>query len=338
VEQGVDVPDGSHNSYAAFSWDFVMAGGDSSHRIVRASTPGPVVFVRDDQLSTGLNIMLVDQGAGKFTNYLHIEPGSAMPSHTPQNLPPQARPWVETGDLVARVGDADPPNGNFHLHFSVTDMLDLPQFHDAMVTIPVSFVDYEVSTDRGQTWRRVTRGLPQANEWVRNPGEEPAMEAMRVHGSAVEPERVGPGALTRVVPPFGPGSSAVDWSDVHGFRWGREGIFRGAAGTHNWFHVAIPTPVISDGTRVALLRVFVLFATDSGVSIDAIHVWDGPNRIQQFDNLTLSGDHLFDIDASNTFALPAVPRILWGLNIAVGVDFSAEGNISFSTAGADFEK
>jgi hypothetical protein len=338
VAQGVDIPDGTHCSYAAFSWDFVFARGDSAHRPVRASTPGQLVYVSDDQLTSGLNIALVDQGAGKFTNYLHIDPGSVVLSHAPQDLPPHARPWVETGQVVARVGDAEPPNRNFHLHFSVTDALDIPTFHDQMVTIPVSFVDYDVSTDQGRTWRRVARGMPQPGEWVRNPGEEPVMEAMWVHGSTVRPERIGPNVMRRVVPPWAPTSPPVDWSDLHGLPWAREAIFRGVAGAQNWFHIAIPTPVITDGVRVALLRVFVLFAADNGVVIDAVHIWDGPNRIHQLDNIHLNGDHRNAIDTTNTFALPTVPHLQWGLDIAIRVQFTVEGNISFSTAGADFEK
>jgi hypothetical protein len=49
-----------------------------------------------------------------------------------------------------------------------------------------------------------------------------------------------------------------DYQDVVGLRQGFGVRFRGKANQQVWFHFAIPTPVINNGDRVTLDRVFVL--------------------------------------------------------------------------------
>ena len=111
----------------------------------------------------------------------------------------------------------------------------------------------------------------------------------------------------------------------------------------NWFHFPIPTPVILDNIRAQLLQVFVLYQTQVS-RITSLHVWDGPNLIMEQNNLSLVGDHLAAIDASNTFVFNPLLSVFWGINISVQAEFLPESPtqpmfrslVAFSTAGADF--
>lgn len=107
-----------------------------------------------------------------------------------------------------------------------------------------------------------------------------------------------------------------------------------------WFHFAIPTPVIVGSIDTIIQKVFVLFNTSGTTKIISVHVWDGPNKIQTFDNLSLSGDHSGALDNNNTWNVNQV-HIKWGLDVSVLVDFgpashSGVPEITFTSAGADF--
>jgi len=107
-----------------------------------------------------------------------------------------------------------------------------------------------------------------------------------------------------------------------------------------WFHIAIPTPVIVGGVDTTLQKVFVLFKTSGTAKITAVHVWDGPTKIQAFDGLDRSGDHSSQLDKDNSWTVNPV-HIKWGLGICVHVDFGPPSQIgvpeiTFASAGADF--
>ena len=125
--------------------------------------------------------------------------------------------------------------------------------------------------------------------------------------------------------------------------WGTS--FFGHSGSFNWFHVAIPTPVILDDARPRLVKVFVFYKSLSG-SIKNIHVWDGATRVKSFNGLSLSGDHGLGIDAANTWAIDPPLTIRFGLGISIGVQFNTNFDTSdtvdkleflITTAGADFQ-
>ncbi len=160
-----------------------------------------------------------------------------------------------------------------------------------------------------------------------------ALEARWVPGYVAQPQVVGGGGF-----PF-PGPllnvNGVPWSDVVGLREGFGVTFRGKGGSFNWFHFAIPTPVITDDARVRLQRVFVLYAIDTWALIRSVHVWDGPRRIQAIDNLANTGDHQWWLDGQNTFAVNNV-TIWLGVGISVGIQFGSDANVKFTSAGADF--
>jgi hypothetical protein len=154
--------------------------------------------------------------------------------------------------------------------------------------------------------------------------------AMWVHGTVVEPEYI---------------SNLQSW-----IRRGWGTHFIGNPGTDNWFHIPITTPVILDDSRLQLVKIFVFFDSDLGTSagdrpaIMDIHIYDGGNKIKEFNNLpALAGKHNAAIDSSNSFDVtPPIP-ILFGLSFSVHVRFPpsypsgvlVNHEIVFTTAGAD---
>lgn len=107
-----------------------------------------------------------------------------------------------------------------------------------------------------------------------------------------------------------------------------------------WFHFAIPTPVIFGGHDSTIQKVFVLYKTGLGAKIEALHIYDGANRIQIFDDLNLEGDHSHGIDANNVWQINPV-HIKYGLGLSASVNFgqatpAGVPEITFISAGADF--
>ena len=109
-----------------------------------------------------------------------------------------------------------------------------------------------------------------------------------------------------------------------------------------WFHFAIPTPVILDGQRSTLKKFFVFYKTKLTAKITAVHVYDAGKKIASFANLSLSGDHSQSVDQDNSWVIAQAPQMKFGLGISVHVDFgsptpSGVPGIWLVTAGADFE-
>lgn len=154
-----------------------------------------------------------------------------------------------------------------------------------------------------------------------------ALQAMWVPGYVAQVEVPGNTRLRLV--------NGIPWTDVTGLRAGWGSTFRGAANQTNWFHFAIPSPVITDGKRVTLDRVFVLYNASPGARVEAAHIWDGPNRVRNYDSLNLTGNHGSAIDAANTWAGGGGP-VLWGIGVSILVRFTSEANIVFTSAGGDF--
>ncbi len=147
----------------------------------------------------------------------------------------------------------------------------------------------------------------------------PKLQASWIHGVAVQPEQ--------------------ELYSISKQRTGYAAIFR----THGaeWFHFAIPTPVITDGQHSTVKKVFMLYKTEGTAKITAVHVYDAGAKIFAIDNLTLTGDHSQNLDSSNTWLVTPHP-MTFGLGISVHVDFGdatpgGVPSIRFTTAGADFE-
>jgi hypothetical protein len=82
--------------------------------------------------------------------------------------------------------------------------------------------------------------------------------------------------------------------------------------SHNWFHFAIPTPVLIGGDNLCGGSVFLRYQTGDSVSIDAVHIYDGENKITSHDHLDLSS---FERWSTPKFEIQATPTIRWGIGI-----------------------
>lgn len=108
----------------------------------------------------------------------------------------------------------------------------------------------------------------------------------------------------------------------------------GEVNSRNWFHLAIPTPVIVDDKRLDLDSVMLRFRT-SGASITRVHIYDGENRLEAHDSLSLApADYHFE-----RFTVSGRPHPRWGVGVSFRGVFSGAGTerrIDVSSAGADF--
>lgn len=125
---------------------------------------------------------------------------------------------------------------------------------------------------------------------------------------------------------------------------GRAARFSGhtAIGTQGeWFQWSMPTPVIIDGVRATVNKIFVMYQTLGTAKIKAVHLYDGAVRFESFDNISYCGDHFENIDNFNAWVIKKPHSMLYGLGISVLVDFGPTSKIGvpeiqFFTAGADF--
>ena len=108
----------------------------------------------------------------------------------------------------------------------------------------------------------------------------------------------------------------------------------GKPGTSNWFHFAIPTPVIINDVRLQVASIMLRMTTGSIDSfVRDVHIYDGERRIAVHNEVYLVEDNWFV-----RFEVPETPYLLWGLGISLGVGFGVEmmsHTMSFISAGAD---
>lgn len=104
----------------------------------------------------------------------------------------------------------------------------------------------------------------------------------------------------------------------------------------NWFHFAIPTPVIVDDNRLSVGSVLLRYRVDSAVArITAVHIYDGEVIIAAHDGLNLASTAW----AVPRFDVPSHPEIKWGLGISINVTAgggAGSRNMEFASAGCDF--
>ncbi len=119
----------------------------------------------------------------------------------------------------------------------------------------------------------------------------------------------------------------------------RYGFFTRVVGkpsTTNWYHFAIPTPVITNGNRLAFARAMLRFVSGGTAAVVRdVHVYDGSSRISAHQAVNLSGNQPFAV-----FGVPHKPEVFWGAGISVGVTTgtgtAAQRRIDFISAGTDF--
>jgi hypothetical protein len=132
-------------------------------------------------------------------------------------------------------------------------------------------------------------------------------------------------------------SMEIEYPDrmVNAVRRGYAFEVEGMPGTTNWFHFAIPTPVIINDVRLQIGSVMLRFSTGSVDSfVRDVHIYDGEQRIALHDGVYLAEDNGFV-----RFEVPETPYLAWGLGISLGVGFGVEmmaHTMSFIAAGGDF--
>lgn len=109
----------------------------------------------------------------------------------------------------------------------------------------------------------------------------------------------------------------------------------GKPNTTNWFHFAIPTPVIVNGKRLSVGSCMLRFKTGGlQAVVRDVHVFDGEKKIVQHNDVNLTGNHGFE-----RFNVPNNPDVHWGLGISIGVTFlngtNAQRTIEMISAGCD---
>jgi hypothetical protein len=88
--------------------------------------------------------------------------------------------------------------------------------------------------------------------------------------------------------------------------------------------------------------VFVLWTADPGIALQEVQVFDGPNPLRvPFSTPVVEGRDgtggFSDIvEGMTRFTMPG-SEILWGIGISLGFGFFQDGNITFTSAGADFD-
>ena len=102
----------------------------------------------------------------------------------------------------------------------------------------------------------------------------------------------------------------------------------------NWFHFAIPTPVIVNDKRLRVGSVLIRFRSAGQAYVKAIHVYDGEKKIASKENIKLSPPQ-WQVEK---VSVPNNSQIFWGLGISILVDFGIDTprEIEFSAAGCDF--
>lgn len=110
----------------------------------------------------------------------------------------------------------------------------------------------------------------------------------------------------------------------------------GKANTTNWFHFAIPTPVIVDNDRKQVGPVILRFTTaTANAVVRDVHIYDGEARIAAHDGVNLFGNQSFV-----RYGVAHCPAVLWGVGISIGVTFgggtSNDRTMNFIAAGCDF--
>lgn len=119
----------------------------------------------------------------------------------------------------------------------------------------------------------------------------------------------------------------------------RYGFFTRVVGkpnTTNWYHLSIPTPVITHGNRLAIARAMLRFVTGGpSATVRDVHIYDGESRIAAHQFVNLSGSQPFAV-----FGVAHKPDVFWGTGISIGVTTgtgtAAERRIDMISGGIDF--
>ena len=110
----------------------------------------------------------------------------------------------------------------------------------------------------------------------------------------------------------------------------------GKPNTTNWYHLPVPTPVITRGNRLAIARAMLRLVTGGpSAVVRDVHIYDGSSRIAAHQFVNLSGSQPFA-----AFGVAHKPDVFWGTGISIGVTTgsgtAAERRIDVISGGIDF--
>ncbi len=111
----------------------------------------------------------------------------------------------------------------------------------------------------------------------------------------------------------------------------------GRPNTANWFHFAIPTPVVVRDNRLTLDAALIRFRSEATLAcVTNVHVFDAERRIATHDGLNSAPSAW----TMQRYQIPGKPEVLWAVGVSLGVRFSGSTNqqntIELSAAGVDF--
>lgn len=110
----------------------------------------------------------------------------------------------------------------------------------------------------------------------------------------------------------------------------------GKPNTTNWYHFAIPTPVLVENKRLAIARAILRFSTGGEQAIVRdVHLYDGQTRIATHQSVNIKGDQDFA-----PFGVIDKPSVRWGIGISMGIRTGTgskqQRQINLIGAGVDF--
>ena len=119
----------------------------------------------------------------------------------------------------------------------------------------------------------------------------------------------------------------------------RYGFFTRVVGkpnTTNWYHLPVPTPVITHGNRLSIARAMLRFVTGGASAVVRdVHIYDGSSRIAAHQFVDLSGSQPFAV-----FGVAHKPDTFWGNGISIGVKTGAgtatQRRIDIISGGIDY--
>jgi hypothetical protein len=86
-----------------------------------------------------------------------------------------------------------------------------------------------------------------------------------------------------------------------------------------YFHFAVPTPVIVENTRAKLNKVIVLYSTTGSARIRYVQVREPNWQPKRIFEGSLSGDHSESLDSQNTWSVSPPHEMQFGLSVTVCV-------------------
>src|SRR5436190_23702344 len=95
--------------------------------------------------------------------------------------------------------------------------------------------------------------------------------------------------------------------------WGTDLGFK--PGKDSWCHIPIPMPVIMNDQRAKVQKLFLLFESQEGMgNITNIHIYDSAAHVQDFNNLSLQGNHRLGLDGVNIITLQNPHEVVFGMS------------------------